>query len=291
LNRESLRDNLVLALLVLIWGTTWSVNKLGLNEIPPFRLSALRLTIAAIFLAGIVCAWKIPMPRGKSVWRAIIVLSVIMLGLPNTVHNYGQQYVQSNVAALLNASLPFWGALFAHLMLREEPLTRGLSLGLCVGFAGCAILSLSEGVGSGLNSMVGVALVLLSAAIWGFANVYAKLYAGQFHPLSGALIQMTLGALFAWALTPLDPHPSPSLTPRLWLLVAGLGSVGMALPFALYYLVLPRVTATRMAMLTYLEPVVAQAMGFLLLAEMLTAPLLYGGALILLGVWIVTRER
>jgi len=65
----------------------------------------------------------------------------------------------------------------------------------------------------------------------------------------------------------------------------------MALPFALYNLVLPRVTATRMAMLTYLEPVVAQAMGFLLLAEMLTAPLLYGGALILLGVWIVTRER
>lgn len=300
----NLRIAAALAVITLVWGTTWAVIRVGLAGVPPFTGAALRFALAGSVL--LVAARLLGIRLGGS-RREISLWLVNAVGsffISYGIVYWGEQYVPSGLTAVLFATFPLFVAILAHFFLVGERLTPPAVVGVLVGFAGVAVIfseDLSQlddpwavgGTGAGGPSVaVAAAILLIAPAVASVANVAIKKWGKGIHPVSLSAVPMLLAAAGLGGVAfALERHEAMTFD------VASVGSIlylalfGSALNFSLYFWLLERIPAARLALFNYAVPVVAVATGALFLQEPVTGRLVAGAALVLVGCSIALFRR
>ena len=279
---------LLLLILGTIWGSSYLFIKVAVAEVPVITLIAGRLLLATIILWILLWVLGQSMQRSRSLWRAYAVMGILSGTLPYTLIAWGEQYIPSSLAALLQATMPIFTIILAILLAGDEPMTWTRVLGVIVGFVGVGIL-MAPDVHQGLQaSLLGQLAVVLASASYAGAAVFARKQLRGQPPLASTTGQMTMGAIFTLPLSLLIDRPfdlSPSLPVMAsWLALTVLGT---AVADIIYYALIKRTSATFVSTVTYIIPIIGLVLGALVLGEPLTLVLAGSSILILLGVVLV----
>lgn len=279
-------------LLALIWGTTWSVIRVGLEGIPPFTGVALRFAIAAGLLAILARRRGVRLggrPHERRIWWINGLLSFAASYL---IVYWCEQWVPSGLTAVLWATFPLFVAVLAPVALPRERMGRAAIAGTVVGFVGVAVIFSEDfALLGGREVALASAVLLLSPIVSAVANVSVKRWGEGLSLFSITIVPMAIGSAIAGTLALVLERDravvfdARSIAALLYLAVAG-----SAVTFTLYYWLLRRLPATRLSLITYGIPVVAVCIGTIVLDEPVTPRMLVGGALVLAGVALALRR-
>lgn len=274
---------------LLLFGSTWVVVKIGLQTVPPFTFAVVRFVIAFLLLGVAFRIWRYRLPQLPNIRRKIFVAGFLMYGLNFLFIYIGQQWIEASLAAVIFATMPFFTGIFAHFLLPQERLTKHVIAGMVVGFVGTIALFSNNLTLSG--PVLGMLSLLLSSVFCSWATVLIKRDLNDIPAAQLSILQIPAGLLV------LIPPMIFELPIQFEISLAGVGSLlylallGTGAAFIGWYYLLKRVSAVALSLMTFLEPLVAIGLGYVLLNERLESHFLLGGALILIGVLIATFER
>jgi drug/metabolite transporter (DMT)-like permease len=226
----------------------------------------------------------------KALW---VVNGLLSFCLSYAAVYWSEQYIPSGLAAVLFATYPLFVAALAHVLLPGERLAPIAVAGMALGFAGVAVIFSDDLALLGGETVRTAALVMLvSPVVSAAASVVVKRWGGDVHPLSLAAVPMLIAGVVMGAVALLlEQHRPLVFDARSVGALLYLALLGSAVTFTIYYWLLARVKATEVALMSYLIPIVAVAVGALLFDEPLRPRLLAGSALVLAGVVLVSRRR
>ena len=278
-------DWLLIAVPGLIWGSSFLFIAEGLAAVGPNGVTFLRLLIGFATLACFPAAWKGIAPEDR--WR-VAAVGVVWMAFPLSMFPYAEQRVSSALTGMLNGGVPLTTAIIAAALVRKLP-GRGVLIGLAVGLAGVTLVALPA-LGQGHSSVVGVLLILAAVISYGAALNIARPLQVKY----GALPVIWRAQAVALLLTaPLGVREVASahwsLGPVLSLV--GLGAGGTAIAFVVMTTAAGRFGATRASSTTFLMPPVALALGLLVRHEQVAALSMLGGAVCVLGAWLMARAQ
>ncbi|MFN2467087.1 MAG: DMT family transporter [Gaiellaceae bacterium] len=273
-----------LLLLAALWGASFLFIELALRDLEPTVVIGLRMWISTLVLLPLLLAREGRRALGqlRARWRALVFLGVLNSAVPFTLIAWGQQHVDSGVAAIANASAPIFVVLLAIRFLPSERVTGVRFAGILLGLAGIAVLSGVDPAG-GWWAVAGTLAVVLAGVSYAIGSLFVQTRLGGGEGLLLAAGSMAVGAI---TLTPLAAAQAPSEVPGWGALaaVAALGVAGTAVGLLLYFHLIGRYGATRASLVVYLLPPAALLYGALFLDEPLRAPAAAGLVLILAGV-------
>ena len=278
--------------LCVVWSSTWLVIKIGLRDLPPISYAGIRFLIAIIVLFAVSAGRVSLLPQRGSDLLVLAFTGVLMFALNYGLLFWGELHVSSGLAAVLQATIPIFGMVFAHLMLPEEPLQLPKLLGALLALGGVAIICERLLGFNGLMAFWGGLGIILGAAGAAFSNVLLKARAIPLAPAMIAGWQMIFGAApllligFLVEGNPLKFH----WTVLSMLCLLYLAVIGSALTFLLLYWLLPRMTVARLQAISLITPPGAVALGWAVGGETFSIWSLLGACLVLAGVWMIFRK-
>jgi drug/metabolite transporter (DMT)-like permease len=286
-----------LILSIFIWGSTYGVNKLALNEIPPVTLAMIRFAIASLVLScWVLFLKKWPELRRalKEDWFYFLMVGIFGIALMYISENFALKMTSTSETAIITNSDPLLVAILSSIFLKEK-FDAQRFIGLMLGFFGMTVV-ISRGfdIASILQSQsfFGNILAFVSSCAWGVYIIMSKKRIMKYGPVIFTTATSIFGAL-AIAVMALFFEKSPDLlavSTKTWLLVLYLGIVVSAFNFTLWNYALLRLKASNAAMYWYLVPVVAVFGGVIFLKENLTLTTIMGGILILTGIYLMERK-
>jgi len=288
-----MKARVVWLVLALIWGSTWLFIKLGLRDLPPVGFAATRFLLASAILLGIVAARRRPLPRAGRDWALILSTGVLAFGLNYGLLFWGEQHISSGLAALLQATIPGFGLVFAHLHLPGERLTAARLAGVGLGVAGVGVVFSNQLTTAGEMALWGSAAIVFGAVCVSYSNVLVKAYGRQLDPALLSAGQMTCGLLplMAYALAFEGSPLGYNWTPLAVVSLLYLTVVGSVVAFLLFYWLVRNMDVTKTMLIALVTPLFAVLLGMLVLDEQLTWRTLAGGALIMSGIALVVLRR
>jgi drug/metabolite transporter (DMT)-like permease len=274
-----------LGALAALWGSGFLWIKVALRGLSPGQIVLGQLATGAVVLVAAVLLRRQPLPRAAGPWAHLSVMALVGSIAPYLLFSWGEQHVASSLAGVLNATTPLLTLLFVMATRSEQAsLTRVSGIGL--GFVGVAILAAPWRTSTASGSITGIGACLLAAACYAAGYVYARRFlTGQgFPPLVLAAGQLTVGAFVLVLAGPVIARQPATFTPGVVASVLVLGVLSTGAAYVLNYRLIQDEGATTASMANYLTPIVAVALGALILGEPVSWNLFVGGALILLGV-------
>jgi drug/metabolite transporter (DMT)-like permease len=261
---------LALLLLSVLWGGSFFFAGVLIKTLPPFTIVLLRVGLAAVILHVVVKALGMRMPGDGKAWRAFFAMGLLNNAVPFCLVVWGQSYIASGLAAILNATTPISTVIVAHLLTDDEKLTANRLLGVAIGFFGVVILVGPDSLeGLGTNVLAQIA-VLTAAIFYAFAGVYGRRFRLMgIDPILTATGQVTASAILLLPVAMLIDHPWTLATPT-WPVcaaIAGSAVLSTALGYVLYFRILATAGATNLLLVTFLIPVSAIMMGAFGLGE------------------------
>ncbi len=276
---------IALALVYLVWGSTYLGIHFALESFSPLGLGAVRFLIAGFAFYGWV-RWRGHAAPTRLQWRNVTVTAVLLLGAANTLVAYAQQTVDSGLAAVAVASMPLWAALFAG-MYGTWPQRRDV-LGLVIGFSGVVLLN----AGGELRASPLGALALLGAPLaWAFGSVWSRRQDMPV-PLVNTAAQMVVAGMVLTALAIASgTWPSGMPTLKAGLALAYLIVFGSIIAFSAYVWLLQHVRPALATSYAYVNPPIALVLGAVLAGERITTLDYVASAITLLGVALLLTRR
>jgi drug/metabolite transporter (DMT)-like permease len=272
------------------WGTTYLAIRVGLETFQPILFAGLRFVIAGVVLFFIM-GWQrnVRMPAGRE-WFDLGVVGLMLLGVGNGAVVWAEQWVPSGMAALLVATSPFWAALLERFQKDGERVgLRGL-LGMAVGFGGLAMLVGPQLYGTELNGkyLAGVAIIQVGCFFWQAGSVYAKHRPTGVSPLMASAVQMLwAGAALTLAGTLSGEWGGMRFSPRSAGALVYLVVFGSIVAYSAYMYAIQKLPLPLVSTYSYVNPLVALALGWLVLSEPLGRREAAAALVILLGVALV----
>jgi len=277
-------DTARLLLLAALWGASFLFIRIAAPVLGPITLIAARVTLAGLVLLLYALATHRELAI-RRYWREYLVIGAINSALPFVLISTASLRLPASLAAILNATTPLFGAVFAYLWL-DEPLTRRKIGGLVLGFGGVAVLAGWGPLAPTRAVMLSACASLLGAASYGLASVYTKAKASG-APLFGmATVSQLAAAVLLLPITPFAP-PYSQPTAGIILAVSVLAVFCTALAYLLYFRLVLDVGPLRAITVTFLVPIFATVWGALFLKESVTASMILGCALILGGTALI----
>jgi drug/metabolite transporter (DMT)-like permease len=278
------------AAVCVIWGTTYLGIKIALETMPPFLMGGLRYVLAGILLAAILAARGRPLPA-RADWGRLAVLGFFMLFLGNGGVVLGEQVVPSGLTAVLIGTSPFWMVSIDAMVTGGRQMHAREWLGLTVGFAGIVLLVWPDiragGVG-GRNFALGVLALQIACAGWAVGSAYTRRHVMPRDVMGSAALQMLFGGLFMTvAGTLLGEWTRLAFNARTTTAFLYLVVVGAVIAFAAYSYALRHLDIAIVSLYSYINPIIAVALGTLLLDEPFHVRMLIAAAVIVVGVVIV----
>jgi len=278
--------------LCVIWSSTWLAIKFGLRDLPPISFVGLRFVIAVALLLAISIGRVPLMPRDRRDFVLLAYTGVLMFCLNYALLFWAELYVSSGLSAVLQATIPIFGMVFAHFVLPSEPLRGPRIVGALVALGGVAVICSRLLDFGGMLAFWGGVAIVFGAAGAAFSNVLLKAREIRLAPAMIAAWQMIFGLVpllivgFVVDGNPLHFH----WTPRALFCLFYLAIPGSALAFLLLYWLLPRMSVTNLQTISFITPPGAVLFGWLLGGESFSLWSLIGGALVLAGVWLIFRR-
>jgi drug/metabolite transporter (DMT)-like permease len=273
------------ATLGLLWGSTWLAIKVGLADVPPFTFAAARFLIAALPLLVILRLRRIRLPRQTADWALMAVSGVLTIGLSYGLVFWGERQITAGLTAILFATYPLFGQVFAHLLLRTEPISAPRLYGVVAGLGGVVLIFADQAGGTGDSAVAGGAAVVVAAACAAAGAVLVKGHGAHLDPMLVTTVQMICGWVplsVAGVLAEGNPL-AVRWTPLALGSLAYLALVGSSLCLVIWYWLVRTVPVTTAQLVPLANTVVAVLLGWLLLDEGLDARTVTGGAVVLAG--------
>ena len=275
-------DTARLVLLAAIWGASFLFNRITAPVLGPVLTAELRTLIAGIALA-VYFGFAGFNPEWRRWGRQYVIVGILTSALPFLLWAYAALTLTAGLMSVLNATSPMWGALWSAVLLRER-LTARQVLGLVIGVFGVALVTQPQA-----GELVPVLAALAAAFCYGLAGAYMKRWASGV-PSRGMAVgtQLAAGVLLIPFIAVSPPATAP--TPLVVASMLALGLVCGAIAYLLYFRLIADIGATGALTVTYLIPVFGVLWGALFLGEAISAPMLAGGALVILGTVFVLRN-
>ena len=280
---------LVFTFLCFVWGSTWLAIKVGLGSLPPITFAGIRFVIASCLLASYAIAKRVKFPKDANSWRVMLFLSLSQIAVPYALAFWGEQYMTAGLTSLLFATLPFFVAVLAHFMIPGERVTTRKVSAMLLCFIGVAVI-FSRELMLTVNSFWGGIAVVASAGIAGCANVVGKKYSQSINSTVNVVVQMGVGSILLVTAGLLLEHGVPlNFDYTSIFAIVYLAVLGSTFAFVALYWLFTRMEVTRISLFTFITPIVAVLLGWLILGESVDVNVAIGGSLILVGVVLLSR--
>jgi drug/metabolite transporter (DMT)-like permease len=275
----------------IVWGSTYLAIRVVVREMPPFGAAGLRFGGAGLVLAAIsyaldrTQAW----PTRRQ-WFDYGLIGVLLLAGGNALVMWSERTIPSGIAALIVGTVPVWLVLLDGLRPGGQAGPARVWAGAILGFAGVALVA-GPGTGGWGEHWRGIAALQFAAVSWSVGALYAKSVAKKLPVLTASSVEMVVGSVFLFAESRLvgeDLHAFVTASSSAWGGLLYLAIFGSLVGFTAFAYCLNELPASTVGTYAYVNPVVAVALGRLILGEPLSAGLLLGGALILVSVLLST---
>jgi drug/metabolite transporter (DMT)-like permease len=291
-HRPTWKTLLAFAIIYFVWGSTFLAIRVGVREVPPFLLAAIRFLIAGLVLYGWMNARGERSPTRRQ-WLSASLLAFLIFVLDYGLLFWAEQRVPSGIAAVMMATIPVFMAFSEIIFLRTQKLTARLALALLVGIGGVAVLmSRSLNLGSTPIDRTGAMALIIAAVSWSTASVLTRklplppskvMSSGAQMLTGGVLLALTAGALGEFR----GFHPQ-SVSVGAWLALLYLIVAGSIIGFTAYVWLIHHESPTKVGTYAYVNPVVAVLVGYFLGGEDLGLRTILGTLLILISVVVIT---
>lgn len=278
-----------LLFLALLWGPSFLFIKVAVAEIPPLTTAALRVTFAALFLFSFIKIKGIKLPKVGKVWRHFAVLGFFANALPFFLFCWGEQYIDSAIASILNGTTPIFTLLIAHFFTADEKLSMPKLIGVIISFQGLIALVWPSLISGFDATAFGCFAVIVASLSYGIALVYARRNVHKMPKLVVPTAQLIMASIYLIPASFIMEQPFDLAFPSYQAIgsVMALAMLGTAIAFVVYYHILDRVGVIHLSMVTYIVPLFGVILGVAVLSESLTIYTYIGGFLIFLGVMTV----
>lgn len=288
-----MKARLVWVILCGIWGSTWLFIKLGLQDLPPLTFAGIRFVIASAILFIWIRIRRLQLPKSRGDWIFLAITGILSFGLNYGLVFWGEQYISSGLAALLQATLPAFGLVIAHFHLPGERLSWTRIGGVILGVLGVGVVFSNQLAVSGRQALAGCVALILSALFAAYANVLVKARKVKMNPVIIAGGQMVFGLMLLFAVgIPLEGNPfNLRWTPMAVVALLYLAVVGSVIAFVLYYWLVLKIDVTKSMLIALVTPVVAVILGMIVLDEEIGWRTLIGGTMIMTGISFIVVRR
>ena len=276
----------LLVSLSILWGGSFFFMEVAVTSLPPFTVVILRVGLAAVALNFIVRLFGTPVPTQPSVWKTFLIMGVLNNLIPFSLIVWGQTYIASGLASILNATTPMFTVLVAHVLTTDEKATGGRIFGVVMGLAGVILMIGPDVLEQFDEGVVGQIAVLEAAVSYALAGIYGRRFVRMgLSPMTTATGQLTAASIVLLPVALLVDRPWTLALPGAWTLsaVAALALLSTALAYIIYFRILATAGATNLLLVTFLVPVSAILLGTLILDEQLEVRHFTGMGLIGLG--------
>jgi drug/metabolite transporter (DMT)-like permease len=284
------RSWLLLAVLSVLWGGSFFFVEVAVKELPMLSIVFLRVSIAAGVLWLIILSASIPVPRGMAAWLSLAGMGILNNVIPFTLIVWGQIHIESGLASILNATTPLFGVLIAGFLLIDERFSSQKLIGISFGFVGTVYMIGFTDLSSQGNTVLPQLAIIGAAISYGFASVFGRRFKVMgIHPITTAAGQVTSSALILLPLTLFIDQPWTLGMPSNATIgsIVALAVLCTSLAYIIYFQILSSSGAVNLLLVTFLIPVSAIVLGYLVLNERLSIQHYVGMGLIGIGLSII----
>jgi drug/metabolite transporter (DMT)-like permease len=286
---------LAFAIIYLVWGSTFLAIRVGVREVPPFLLAAMRFLVAGLVLYLWMIARGERGPTARQ-WRSAFILAVLIFVVDYGLVFWAEQWVPSGITAVMMATIAVFMALSEIILLRTQRLSLRLVVALVVGIGGVAVLmSRSFHLGGAPINRAGAIALIVGAIGWSVASALTRklplppskvMSSGAQMFAGGVLLTFTAAALGEFR----DFHPL-SVSRGAWFALLYLIIAGSIIAFTAYVWLIHHESPTRVGTYAYVNPVVAVLIGYFFGGEALGLRTILGTVFVLASVVLITTAR
>jgi drug/metabolite transporter (DMT)-like permease len=283
---------LAFAIIYFVWGSTFLAIRVGVREVPPFLLAAMRFLVAGLVLYGWMIARGERSPSGPQ-WMSAFLLALLIFVLDYGLLFWAEQHVPSGIAAVMMATIPVFMALSEIIFLRTQRLTLRLALALLIGIGGVAVLmSHSLNLGGAPVDRAGAVALIVASMSWSVSSALTRKLPLPLSKVMSSGTQMLAGGILltltAAALGEFNNFRPWTVSRGAWLSLAYLIVAGSIVAFTAYVWLIHYESPTKVGTYAYVNPVVAVLVGYFLGGEMLGLRTILGTLFVLISVVLIT---
>jgi drug/metabolite transporter (DMT)-like permease len=294
-NRHVYKTLLAFAIIYFVWGSTFLAIRIGVHEVPPFLLAAMRFVVAggALFLWAFARGERFPSAR---FWGSALVLGVLIFIGDYGLVFWAEQRVPSGLTAVMMSMNALFMALGEILILRTQTLTARLCFALLLGTAGVAVLvSRTLHVGGAPIDRLGAVALLIASMSWSVSAPLTRKLPLPSSKSMSAGIQMLAGgcllSLCAGAFGEFHNFHPAQVSRAAWIALAYLIVAGSIIAYTAYLWLLHHESITKVGTYAYVNPVVAVLLGYFFAGEPLGLRTILGSLFVLTSVVVITTTR
>ena len=283
---------LAFAIIYFVWGSTFLAIRVGVHEVPPFLLAAMRFLIAGLVLYGWMIARGERSPSGRQ-WASVSLLAGLIFVFDYGLLFWAERRVPSGIAAVMMALIPAFMALSEIVFLRTQRLTARLATALLIGIAGVAVLmSRSLNLGGAPIDRLGAVALIIASMNWSVASAITRKLPLPASKVMSSGAQMLAGGVFLTLAAAVlgefrNFHPA-SVSRAAWLSLLYLIVAGSIIGFTAYVWLIHHQSPTKVGTYAYVNPVVAVLVGYFLGGEALGLRTILGTLFVLISVIVIT---
>jgi drug/metabolite transporter (DMT)-like permease len=294
-HRPKWKTLLAFAIIYFVWGSTFLAIRVGVREVPPFLLAAMRFLVAGLVLYGWTMARGERSPNARQ-WASISLLAVMIFAVDYGLLFWAEQRVPSGIAAVMLATIPVFMALSEIVLLATQKLTARLALALLIGIGGvAALMSRSLDLGGPPVDRLGAVALIFASMSWSVASALSRKLPLPASKVMSSGAQMLAGGVFLTVASAAlgefrNFHPW-TVSRSAWLALLYLIVAGSIIGFTAYVWPLHHESPTKVGTYAYVNPVVAVLVGYFLGGEALGMRTVLGTLLVLISVVVITTTR
>jgi drug/metabolite transporter (DMT)-like permease len=291
-HRHKWKVLLAFSIIYFVWGSTFLAIRIGVHEVPPFLLAAIRFLIAGLVLYIWMLAKGERSPT-KREWTSISLLAVLIFVIDYGLLFWAEQRVPSGIAAVVIAIVPAFMTISEIVFLKTRKLTFRLAAALVIGLAGVAVLMIRTlNFGGAPIDLLGAAALIVASIGWSVASALLRKLPLPSSKVMSSGAQMLAGGIFlAIAAAALGEFPKfhpANVSREAWFSLAYLIIAGSIIAFTAYVWLIHHESPTKVGTYAYVNPVVAVVLGYFLGGEALGSRTVLGTVLVLISVIVIT---
>jgi drug/metabolite transporter (DMT)-like permease len=294
-HRPAWKTVLAFGIIYFVWGSTFLAIRVGVREVPPLILAAMRFLVAGVVLYVWMIARGERSPSGRE-WRSACLLGMVIFVLDYGLLFWAEQRVPSGIAAVMLATIPVFMSLSEIIFLRTQTLTARLVLALLIGIGGVAVLmSRSLNFGGAPIDKMGAAALIFASISWSVASSLARKLPLPASKVMSSGAQMLAGGVFltltAAALGEFRNFHPGSVSREVWFSLLYLIVAGSIVGFTAYVWLIHHESPTKVGTYAYVNPIVAVLVGYFFGGEALSERTILGTMFVLISVVVITTTR
>ena len=272
----------------IIWGTTYLVIRIGVQEMPPFLFSGLRWLIAGPSFLIFLKIRGVKLPTRKDLFP-IALIGISLIGLGNGLITFAEQWIPSGLTALLLTTVPMLIVLIETMILKKVEFNKTILIGVLVGFGGILLI-----FGNNFTLLFeteylfGIIAIYTGVTSWALGTVYSKHKKLDVDPLANAATQMLIGGVFQIIVgLSIGEAERFEFTQTGVMAFIYLTIFGSFIAYGSYIYAIEHLPISFVTTYTYVNPVIALFAGWFILDEILSVEIILAAVIILIGVWII----